>query len=165
MQPQELAGDARPREARLKLRELRQAERAGFLRRRLVLDIFEEIKGTGGCTIYPPPRAWLLTADAPCLLDIRGLREAVVREARGEGPEAVAQIEEHEDRFAAAAQLVHARLVARLTQRQPAAEAGVSQYEISRLENGSANPTLATLARLTRALGIELSIGTAGAGD
>ena len=148
------------REARLQLRELRRVERAGFLRQRLVLDIFEEIKGTGGCTLHPPPRVSLLVADAPGLLDLGGLREAVFREAQREGPEAVVQLEQYEDRFATAAQVVQARLAARLTQRQLAAAAGVSQYEISLLENGSANPTLTTLARLSRALGIELRIGT-----
>ena len=38
----------------------------------------------------------------------------------------------------------------------------MSQYEISLLENGSANPTLTTLARLSRALGVELKIGAGG---
>ncbi|HEX5640866.1 MAG TPA: helix-turn-helix transcriptional regulator, partial [Thermoleophilia bacterium] len=134
------------------------------LPQRLVLDIFEEIKGTGGCTLHPPPRVSRLVADAPGLLDLGGLREAVVREAQREGLEAVAQLEQYEDRFATAAQVVEARLAARLTQRQLAAAAGVSQYEISLLENGSANPTLTTLARLSRALGIELRIGNGGAG-
>jgi transcriptional regulator with XRE-family HTH domain len=72
----------------------------------------------------------------------------------------VAQLEHYEDRFATAAQVVHARRATRLTQRQLAAAAGVGRYEISLLENGSANPTLATLVRLSRALGIELRIGT-----
>jgi transcriptional regulator with XRE-family HTH domain len=76
----------------------------------------------------------------------------------------VAQLEQHEDRFATAAQVVQARLAARLTQRQLAAAAGVSQYEISLLENGSANPTLTTLTRLSRALAIELKIGAGGLG-
>ena len=93
-------------EARLQLRDLRQAEREGSLRQRLVLDIFEEIKGTGGCTLHPPPRVSLLAADAPELLDLRGLREAVFREAQREGPEAVVQLEQYEDRFATAAQVV-----------------------------------------------------------
>jgi transcriptional regulator with XRE-family HTH domain len=77
----------------------------------------------------------------------------------------VTQLEEHEDRFATAAQVLRARPAARLTQRQLAATAGVAQYEISHIENGSAaNPTLTTLARLSRALGVELRVGTGGAG-
>jgi transcriptional regulator with XRE-family HTH domain len=60
--------------------------------------------------------------------------------------------------------VLRARLAARLTQRQLAATAGVAQYEISHIENGSANPTLTTLARLSRALGVELRVGTGGAG-
>jgi DNA-binding XRE family transcriptional regulator len=150
--------------ARLQLRGLRRAAREGVLCQRLVLDIFEEIKSTGGCTLHPPPRVPLLTPKASGLLALSGLREAVVREAEVEGPQAVAQLEEYEDRFATAAQVVRARRAAGLNQRQLAAMAGVAQYEISLLENGSANPTLTTLARLSRAQGTELRIGAGGAG-
>ena len=149
-------------QARLLLRELRQAERKEYLDQRLVLDLFEEISTTGARAHHPPPRVSVLTADSPEILDLSGLREAVVREAATEGPEAVTQLAEYEDRFAIAAQVVRARLAARLTQRQLASMTGVRQHEVSRIENGRANPTLAKLGRLSRSLRVELRIGAGG---
>src|SRR6266508_3020216 len=51
------------------------------------------------------------------------------------------------------------REAAGLTQRQLADRAGMTQSVIARLEAGGAEPTLATLARVARALGLELTIG------
>jgi transcriptional regulator with XRE-family HTH domain len=48
-----------------------------------------------------------------------------------------------------------------MTQRQLAAQSGIQQAEISRIEAGNSNPTLSTIAALTRALGAELSLGRA----
>ncbi len=51
------------------------------------------------------------------------------------------------------------REAAGLTQRQLADRAGMTQSVIARLEAGGAEPTLATLDRVARALGLELTIG------
>jgi DNA-binding XRE family transcriptional regulator len=150
------------REARRCLRELREAEQTGHLHGTLALDIFEEIESRGARTLHPPPTVARLTPAEPELLALGGLREAVVREALRDGPAAVRELEDHDDRLATAAQVLWARLAARLTQRDLATGAGVRQYQLSRIENGCADPTLATLGRLARALDTELRIGVGG---
>jgi transcriptional regulator with XRE-family HTH domain len=63
--------------------------------------------------------------------------------AEAEGPAAVAQLRQLEDRY---------RL---------AAVYGVRQSEISRIEGGNGNPTLKTIGALARALGAELRLTSA----
>ena len=59
-------------------------------------------------------------------------------------------------------QLVDAILTARkersLTQKELSELTGITQADISKIENGSANPSLATLKRLAKGLGKELRI-------
>lgn len=50
------------------------------------------------------------------------------------------------------------RKAAGLTQRQLAAKSSIQQADISRIEAGDANPTLATIAALAYALGAELAL-------
>jgi transcriptional regulator with XRE-family HTH domain len=57
-----------------------------------------------------------------------------------------------------ARQVFDFRKAAGLTQRQLAAKSGVQQADISRIEAGDANPTLATIAALAYALGAELAL-------
>lgn len=52
-----------------------------------------------------------------------------------------------------ARQLAAQRRALHLTQKQLADRVGIDQVEISRIEQGQANPTTATLGTLTRALG------------
>jgi transcriptional regulator with XRE-family HTH domain len=51
-----------------------------------------------------------------------------------------------------------------MTQRQLAAKSGIQQAEISRIEAGSSNPTLSTIAALSHALDAELSLAAPGRG-
>ena len=59
-------------------------------------------------------------------------------------------------------QIMHAILEGRqncnLTQEQLAQVTGINQANISRLENGTANPSLRTLKRLTEGMGMELKL-------
>ena len=59
-------------------------------------------------------------------------------------------------------QLVNTILTARkersLTQKELSELTGITQADISKIENGSANPSLATLKRLAKGLGKELRI-------
>lgn len=53
-------------------------------------------------------------------------------------------------------QIAAARQAAQLTQPQLAAQSGVQQGDISRIERGGGNPTRDTLLKLASALGMEL---------
>ena len=59
-------------------------------------------------------------------------------------------------------QIIHAILKGRqncnLTQEQLAQVTGINQANISRLENGTANPSLRTLKRLAEGMGMELKL-------
>lgn len=54
--------------------------------------------------------------------------------------------------------LINARLAEGLTQKQLSEKTGIRQSNISRIENGSALPTLATLNTIALALGKKLKI-------
>ena len=82
----------------------------------------------------------------------------VEQEARTEGPAAVAQLRQLEQRFGLASDLIAMRRAKAITQSQLAALTGVHQSEISRIERGVGNPTAQTLARLGSALGARLSL-------
>lgn len=59
-------------------------------------------------------------------------------------------------------QIIHAILEGReeknLTQKQLAELTGITQADISRLENGTANPSLRTLKRLAAGMGMKLQL-------
>jgi antitoxin HicB len=61
--------------------------------------------------------------------------------------------------LAAALQIRWARLDARLSQGELGKRAGVSQQQIAKLENPDENPSLETLAKAARALGLEVNVG------
>lgn len=61
--------------------------------------------------------------------------------------------------LAAALQIRWARSDAGLTQGALGKMAGVSQQQIAKLENPDENPSLETLAKVARALGLEVNIG------
>jgi DNA-binding XRE family transcriptional regulator len=71
----------------------------------------------------------------------------------GRGPEALAQFEALDQHFAVGAQLLRRRRELHLSQQVVAERSGVPQAEISRIERGVSNPTIATLAHLLKALG------------
>jgi DNA-binding phage protein len=82
----------------------------------------------------------------------------VEAEARAEGPEAVAQLEAFRDHFRVGRKLAQARLAKNLTQKQVASRAKVDQGDLSKIERGLANPTLATLSAVALAVGYELDV-------
>ena len=51
-----------------------------------------------------------------------------------------------------------ARLACNMTQKELAEKTGIRQSNISRIENGSASPTIDTLARIAAGLGKQLKI-------
>ena len=54
--------------------------------------------------------------------------------------------------------VIDARQASGLTQQQLATRTGINQADISKLENGSANPSLRTLQRLAAGMGMNLKI-------
>jgi transcriptional regulator with XRE-family HTH domain len=90
--------------------------------------------------------------------DFDELMKDIEEEARRAGPKAMAQYAAAGATHRLARQIFDLRKAAGLTQRQLAAKSGVQQADISRIEAGDANPTLATIAALAYALGAELAL-------
>jgi len=80
----------------------------------------------------------------------------VVAEAKAEGRHAVDELHLLETKYGLGGSDVARRHELGMTQKQLAAASGVRQGEISRIEGGSANPTVRTLSALATALGLEL---------
>ena len=53
---------------------------------------------------------------------------------------------------------INARKFSGLTQKQLSEKAGITQPDISKLENGNANPSIRTLKRLANAMGMKLKV-------
>lgn len=79
-------------------------------------------------------------------------------ETRREGPDAIAEAEAFRAHFRLARELAERRQMLGLTQRELARRSGVQQSEISRIEQGDANPTFQTIHVLARALGAEFCL-------
>lgn len=60
--------------------------------------------------------------------------------------------------FAIMQAMIDARRQSGLTQKQLAERTGIAQGDISKLENGSANPSVRTLLRLADGMGMRLKI-------
>jgi ribosome-binding protein aMBF1 (putative translation factor) len=86
---------------------------------------------------------------------------ALGREAKAEGPEAMAELRYLRDRYGLARRFSEARRKRGWTQKKLAQKTGINQSEISMLESGQANSTYRTLQALAVALGgkIDLVIG------
>lgn len=63
-----------------------------------------------------------------------------------------------EPEFAIVQAIIDARKETGLTQKELSAKTGIAQGDISKLENGNANPSLKTLRRLAEAMGKTLKI-------
>ncbi|MBR5162394.1 MAG: helix-turn-helix transcriptional regulator [Schwartzia sp.] len=63
-----------------------------------------------------------------------------------------------EPEFAIIQAMINARKESGLTQKQLADKTGITQADISRLENGSANPSLRTLQRLAAGMGMSIRL-------
>jgi DNA-binding XRE family transcriptional regulator len=61
-------------------------------------------------------------------------------------------------RFALINDMIELRKAENLTQSQLSERSGVSQPEISRIENGAINPTIGTMARIANGLGARIGL-------
>jgi DNA-binding XRE family transcriptional regulator len=84
--------------------------------------------------------------------DFGDLMHFIEDEAVAEGPAAVAQLHAFDARVRLAAELIHARQQAGMTQRELAAASGVQQAEISKIERGKIAPSIITVDKLLRPL-------------
>lgn len=85
--------------------------------------------------------------------DFKDLIKDIEAEAEASGPAAVAELRDLRGEFSLAADLATRRREAKLTQKQLAKASGIPQSEISRIETGRANPTVATLSAIAAPLG------------
>jgi ribosome-binding protein aMBF1 (putative translation factor) len=88
----------------------------------------------------------------------RDFMREVEEEARTEGPAAVAELEALRTHFRLGRQIAHARRARSLSQAQVAKRAGIDQADVSDIERGAANPTLAKLDAVLNAVGMELAL-------
>ncbi len=73
-------------------------------------------------------------------------------------PEIRAEYDALEPEFAIIQAMIDARKASGLTQKQLSEKTGIAQGDISKLENGSANPSLKTLQRLAAGMGMQLKL-------
>ena len=79
-------------------------------------------------------------------------------EKQMEDPEFCAEYEATRAEFEVTRALIEARVSMNVTQKELAERSGIRQSNISRIENGTCSPTIATLQSLARGLGKELSV-------
>lgn len=77
---------------------------------------------------------------------------------RMKDPDFREEYEALEPEFAIIQAMIDARKSAGLTQKQLSEKTGIAQGDISKLENGSANPSLRTLQRLASGMGMKLKV-------
>lgn len=75
-----------------------------------------------------------------------------------EDPAFAAEYEAQRPEYEAIRAVIAARLACNMTQKELAEKTGIRQSNISRIENGSASPTVDTLARIAAGLGKQLKI-------
>lgn len=73
-------------------------------------------------------------------------------------PEFQSEFEALEPEFQIIQAILDARIQKELTQKDLSAATGITQSDISKLENGSANPSVRTLKRIAEALNMRLVI-------
>ena len=76
-----------------------------------------------------------------------------------------AEYEALEPEFTIIQAMIDVRKSAGLTQKQLSDNTGIAQADISKLENGNANPSLRTLRRLASGLGMRLKVEFVSAGN
>ena len=73
-------------------------------------------------------------------------------------PEFRVEFEALEPEFAIIQAMIDARKSTGITQQQLSERTGIAQADISKLENGGANPSLKTMQRLASGMGMQLKV-------
>ena len=79
-------------------------------------------------------------------------------DAQLKNPEFKAEWDATEAEFSVIKSIITARQARNITQKQLAEITGISQADISRLENGNANPSLSTLQKIASGLGMRVKV-------
>ena len=69
-----------------------------------------------------------------------------------------AEYEALDNEFAIIQAMIDARKTSGMTQKQLSEKTGIAQADISKLENGNANPSLRTLQRLANGMGMKVKL-------
>ena len=88
------------------------------------------------------------------MTDLQKLKEELLND-----PEFRAEYERTRPGFEVMCTLIEARISAGMTQKELAEKSGIRQSNISRIENGTCSPTIATLEALAKGLGKRLIVG------
>lgn len=75
-----------------------------------------------------------------------------------EDPEIKAEYDALEPEFQIIQAMIDARKIKGITQKELSERTGIAQSDISKLENGNANPSLRTLQRLASGMGCKLKL-------
>ena len=100
-------------------------------------------------------------ADIPVCYCTRGVGVGMPQNLLDEqlqNPEFKAEYDALEDEFVIIQAMIDARKRSGLTQKQLAERTGIAQADISKLENGNANPSLKTLRRLAAGMGMKIKL-------
>ena len=73
-------------------------------------------------------------------------------------PDFKAEYEALEPEFAIIQAMINARKSSGITQQQLSEKTGIAQADISKLENGCANPSIKTMQRLASGMGMKLKV-------
>lgn len=87
---------------------------------------------------------------------MRTLEQALAEQMKN--PAFRAEYEALEPEFAIIQAMIDARKDSGMTQKELAEATGIAQADISKLENGNANPSLKTMQRLASGMGMKLKI-------
>ena len=87
---------------------------------------------------------------------MRSLESALAE--RMKEPAFKAEYEALEPEFAIIQAIIDARRTSGLTQKQLSEKTGITQADISKLESGTANPSLKTMRRLAAGMGMKLKL-------
>ena len=75
-----------------------------------------------------------------------------------EDPAFVAEYEAMRPEYEAIRALIAARIETGMTQKELSEKTGIRQFNLSRIENGTSSPTVATLARIAAGMGKRLKV-------
>ncbi|MFC1551723.1 helix-turn-helix domain-containing protein [Candidatus Latescibacterota bacterium] len=87
---------------------------------------------------------------------MRTLQEHIKEQIKN--PELAKEYEALDEEYEVVRQIIRARIAAGLTQKELAERIGTQQSNVSRIESGNSNPSMAVLKRIAEATGTKLHV-------